>query len=230
MSLRRVLIIDDEPSVCTFLRVSLMAADYEVREEHTGRAGIQAAIDLRPEIIILDLGLPDLSGQEVLLKIREWSKVPILILTVRDSDEDKVAALDAGADDFLTKPFSVIELLARMRTALRHAEGFAPSPVFKQGNLEVDLAGHTVKVGAREVHLTSTEFDILKVFIKNVGKVVTHRSILKEVWGPNLVEHNQYLRVYVGHLRKKLQEAGLTDIILTEPGVGYRLNPNLQTT
>ncbi|RYZ96969.1 MAG: response regulator, partial [Proteobacteria bacterium] len=172
------------------------------------------------------LGLPDIDGFEVLRRLREWSRVPILVLTVQDSDEDKVRALDGGADDFVTKPFSVPELLARVRVALRHGNpsNDKGAPVVTVGPLELDFAGHLVKMDGREIRLTSTEYDLLAVLVKNAGKVVTHRVLLKEIWGPNATEHTQYLRVYMGQIRKKLKAAaGAPEIIVTEPGVGYRL-------
>jgi two-component system KDP operon response regulator KdpE len=221
---KRVLIVEDEISVCRFLRATLEAHQYEIREESSGAKGIQAAIEFRPDIVILDLGLPDMQGQDVLQKIRSWSSVPVLILTAVDADEAKVKALDAGADDYLTKPFSVPELLARIRVALRHSGSADTSSIFVLGPLSVDLSGHVVKVLGETVRLTATEHDILKVLVRNAGKVVTHRTLLKEIWGPNSVEHTQYLRVYVGQLRKKLHlSEAVPEIILTEPGIGYRL-------
>lgn len=223
---KRVLVIEDEDSVSRLLMRTLEAHPYQVRIEATGESGIQAAIEFRPEVVILDLGLPDLDGQEVLLKLREWLKAPIIVLTARESDEEKVRALDQGADDYLMKPFSVAELLARMRVALRHFESLGQSQMtlYRNGKLECDLSGHSVRVAGKRVHLTATEYEILKCLIRNSGKVVTHRVLLKEIWGPNSVEHTQYLRVYVGQLRKKLKSTpGDREIILTEPGIGYRL-------
>lgn len=221
---KRILIIEDEDSVSRLLKATLEANQFDTRIERTGKAAIQAAIEYRPTLTILDLGLPDTDGQNVLLKLREWLKSPILILTARESDEDKVKALDQGADDYLTKPFSTAELLARIRVALRHYESVDQMPVYQNGALYCDLAGHQVKVDNVLVHLTATEFDILRVLIAHAGKVVTHRTLLKEIWGPNSVEHTQYLRVYVGQLRKKLQEnANSPSLIVTEPGIGYRL-------
>lgn len=221
---KKLLVIDDEKSISDFLVASLNSNNYQVRVEANAKDGVQAAIEYRPDLIILDLGLPDTLGFDVILKVREWSQVPIIVLTVMDSDEDKVRALDLGADDYLTKPFSVPELLARVRVALRHSETKDGQPLFKCRGLEVDLTTHTVKLNSKNVSLTSTEYDILKVLIKYAGKVVTHRVLLREVWGPNLVEHTQYLRVYVGHLRKKLKSENEQELIITEPGVGYRLN------
>lgn len=220
---KKILVIDDELAIRRFLRVSLERENYSVSEAESGQAGIQQVIAVRPDLVVLDLGLPDMSGQDVLQKVREWSQVPIIMLTVKDDDESKVKALDAGADDYLTKPFSAPELLARIRVAERHSTSVENNSTFKSGKLEVDLLAHVVRVSGKEVHLTSTEFDILKLLIKYAGKVVTHRQILKEVWGPNSVEHTQYLRVYLGQLRKKIELDGAHKVIITEPGVGYRL-------
>jgi len=223
---KRILIIDDESAIRKFLRVGLEAHGYAIAEALSGKEGLTQAVAFRPDLVILDLGLSDMEGLEVLRRLREWSRAPVLVLTVRDSEQDKVQLLDAGADDYLTKPFSVPELLARLRVAERHMDAVTSSePIFRLGELEVDLSGRTVKVQGKAVHLTATEYDILKLLIENFGKVVTHRQILKQIWGPNSVEHTQYLRVYVGHLRKKLEaERTSPSIILTEPGVGYRLN------
>ncbi len=224
MSKKRILVIEDEDKVSRLLQTTLEAHQYQVRVEVTGERGIQGAIEFRPDIVILDLGLPDLDGQFVLLKLREWMKSPIIILTARESDEDKVKALDQGADDYLTKPFSVAELMARIRLAHRHFNSIGASAIYKNGALECDLGANTVKVDGNLIHLTATEYSILKVFIKNTGKVVTHRMLLREIWGPNSVEHPQYLRVYVGQLRKKLKsKIKLEELIHTEPGIGYRL-------
>lgn len=221
----KILIVDDESSIRRFLRVSLENEGYAVIEAGTGADGLRELIGARPNIVILDLGLPDVDGQVVLKKIREWSKVPVIVLTVKDDESSKVAALDSGADDYLTKPFGIQELLARLRVAERHANpDVAENSVFSAGYLVVDLVGHVVKVSGVEVHLTATEYDILSLLIKHAGKVVTHRQMLKEIWGPNAVEHTQYLRVYVGQLRKKVEiDRDAKKIIQTEPGVGYRL-------
>lgn len=224
MTSKKILLIEDEKIILDFLSTSLISNGYQLRTECTGKDGLQAAIDYRPDLLILDLGLPDFSGLEVIQNIRQWSQIPIIVLTVMNSDQDKVRALDLGADDYLTKPFSVPELLARIRVALRHSENKDGSSIFKCRDLEVDLSSHTVKVQDKVISLTSTEYDILKVLVKYSGKVVTHRVLLREVWGPNLIEHTQYLRVYVGHLRKKIKSSSGTEFILTEPGVGYRLN------
>lgn len=225
----KILIIDDESSVSHFIRLSLEANGFSVAEAPTGKEGLQKVIEERPELVILDYGLPDISGLEVLRKLREWSKVPVIFLTVRDSDADKVEALDGGADDYLTKPFSVPELLARIRVALRHSIPPDQGKVFRWGWLELDRAAHLVKVGEKEVKLTSTEYSLLLVLANYAGKVVPHRTILKEVWGPNSVEHHHYLRVYFGQIRKKFEalQDGAGDCIETESGVGYRLKMNL---
>ncbi len=221
---KKVVMIDDEKSICRFVRISLEAHGYDFYEANTGKDGIQEVIARRPDLILLDMALPDMSGQAVLEKIREWSKTPILILTVRDSEEEKVKALDAGADDYITKPFGIPELLARMRVAERHTDKASGSPLFKTGPLEVDRSSRTVKVHGKEIKLRPTEYDLLHVLCEYAGKVVTHRALLQAVWGPNSTEHTQYLRVYVGQLRKRLQVTPETpDFIQTEAGVGYRM-------
>lgn len=223
MKSRKVLVIDDESSIRKFLRISLEAQTIEVVESTTAREGIQSVAQNKPDLVILDLGLPDLNGQDVIRELRSWSEVPIIVLTVQDSEEEKVLALDAGADDYLTKPFSVPELMARIRVALRHSQKAPVEALFQSGSFVMDFAGHIVKVDSEEVKLTATEFSLLGVLVKNAGKVVTHRMLLKEVWGPNSVEHTQYLRVYMGQIRKKLQrQEGLPEFIATEAGVGYR--------
>lgn len=221
---KRILIVDDEAAIRKFLRLSLEKENYEVFEASNAAEGVRELVSSRAEFMILDLGLPDREGFEVIQKVREWSHIPIIVLTVKEDEESKVKALDYGADDYLTKPFGISELMARIRVAERHSQPSIAQSVFKSGALEIDLAAHWVKVGGQEIHLTPTEYDILKLFVKYAGKVVTHRQILKEVWGPNAVEHTQYIRVYVGQLRKKLEVgSGVEKIILTEPGVGYRL-------
>lgn len=223
--IKNILVIDDEAPIRKFLKVSLENENYVVHEAANGKDGIRELIASRAELVILDLGLPDLSGEDVILKIREWSKVPILVLTAKEDDESKVKVLDSGADDYLTKPFSVIELLARIRVAERHASSLElTESVFQSGDLTVDLAARIVKLSGKEVHLTATEYELLKLLVKHSGRVVTHRQILKEVWGPNSTEHTQYLRVYMGHLRKKLEPNEESQkMILNEPGIGYRL-------
>ncbi len=220
----RILIIDDETSVCRFLRHSLEANKFDVSEGHTGNEGLQKVIEFKPDLVLLDYGLPDLSGIQVLERIREWSKVPIIFLTVRDAEEDKVKALDNGADDYLTKPFSVPELLARIRVALRHSKPEMDTPVFKTGKLEIDRSAHLVRLNGKEVKLTATEYSLLCLLAKHAGKVVPHRTILNEIWGPNAVEHDHYLRVYFSQIRKKFDSIVKdTDLVETESGVGYRL-------
>jgi two-component system KDP operon response regulator KdpE len=223
MKSKTILVVDDEASIRKFLRIGLEAQQFEVFEAASGQEGLQELVSKKPDLVILDLGLGDMSGQDVIQKVREWSAVPIIVLTVQDAEEDKVQALDAGADDYLTKPFGVPELMARVRVALRHAQGSPTESVFKSGVFNMDFAAHIVTVEGHEIKLTATEFSLLSVLVRNVGKVVTHRMLLKEVWGPNAVEHTQYLRVYLGQIRKKLQiRPELPEFITTESGVGYR--------
>lgn len=223
--IHKVLVIDDESAIRKLLRISLEGNGYQVEEAVNAQEGLVRAASHTPDIVLLDLGLPDKSGLDVLKEIREWSQVPIIVLTVQDSENDKVVALDGGADDYVTKPFSVPELLVRMRVALRHAAGLGvKSTELKSGPLVIDLPGHTVLVDGEMIKLTSTEFNLVKVLMKHKGKVVTHRTLLNEVWGPNAVEHTHYLRVYMGALRKKLKtREDIPDLITTEAGVGYRL-------
>lgn len=219
-----ILIIDDEAQIRRFLRVSLEAAGYRIVEAATGQDGVVQAAMSRPHTVILDLGLPDLSGLEVLEKIREWSAVPVIVLSVQDAEQDKIAALDAGADDYVTKPFGMGELLARLRVATRHAQPAPESSEFRNGHLYVDFVHRLVKVNEQPVKFTAIEYDLLLLFIKHAGKVLTHRQILKEVWGPHNVEQTQYLRVYMAQLRKKLElDPGQPQMFLTESGVGYRM-------
>lgn len=221
----KILVVDDETSIRKFLKVSLEANQFEVVEAHNGNEALQKVIEARPGLVILDHGLPDMNGIEVLKKLREWSSVPVIFLTVRDADEDKVQALDNGADDYLTKPFSLPELMARIRVALRHSKTEESEPVLHFGKLSLNQATHKVSYDTHELKLTSTEYDLLKLLLKNGEKLVPHRMILKEIWGPNSVEHNHYLRVYFGQIRKKLDQVhtGAGEIIENESGVGYRL-------
>ena len=220
----RVLVIDDELQIRRFLRIALEANGYRVYETDRGGAAVQEAARLRPDVVILDIGLPDMDGLEVLRRLREWTPTPVIMLSVRDADRDKVAALDAGADDYLTKPFSVDELLARLRVAQRHARLGPAAAVFTQGDVVVDLSRRHVTKGDREVKLTPTEYALLRLLIQHAGKVLTHRQILKEVWGPEYMDETHYLRVYFGQLRQKLEDdPARPRLILTEPGVGYRL-------
>ncbi|MCB0105448.1 MAG: response regulator [Caldilineaceae bacterium] len=220
----QVLVVDDEPQIRRLLKITLEGQHYTVAEAGGGQEGIFLAAKVRPDLIILDLGLPDLDGVEVVRQLREWTKTPILILSVREADQDKVAALDAGADDYLTKPFSTDELLARLRVALRHAQPAPDLPIFTSGDLQVDLTRRLVTVRGEPVKLTPTEYALLRLMIQHAGRVLTHRQILKEVWGPAYVEETHYLRVYFAQLRQKLEEnPALPQLLLTEPGVGYRL-------
>jgi two-component system KDP operon response regulator KdpE len=218
------LVIDDEVQIRRLLKITLEANGYKVFEAENGQQGIVEAASCRPDIVLLDLGLPDMEGIEVLKRLREWSRVPVVVLSVRDREDDKVAALDQGADDYVTKPFGSSELLARMRAALRHAQPSPEQTIFKSGDLEVDLVGRIVRRAGREVKLTATEYALLRLFVTHAGKVLTHKQILREVWGPNSTEQTHYLRVYVAHLREKLEaDPGKPKWFITEPAVGYRL-------
>ena len=222
-----VLIIEDEPQMLRFLRASLGTHGYRLVESTTGNDGLAQATARNPDVILLDLGLPDLDGIEVTRRLRDWTRTPIIVISARGQESDKIDALDAGADDYLTKPFSVGELLARIRVALRHAAQATSGreePTFSLDDLRVDLGARQVFVGETEVHLTPTEYRLLTTLIKHAGKVVTHRQLLKEVWGPSYVEHAQYLRVFMGQLRQKLEpEPAKPRYLINEPGVGYRL-------
>jgi two-component system KDP operon response regulator KdpE len=220
----RVLIVDDERAIRRFLRASLTAQGYHVFEAATAQEGLGAAATVRPDLIILDLGLPDQDGVTVTTQLREWSKVPILILSVRGQDEDKIAALDAGADDYLTKPFGMGELLARIRVAMRHAAQPADEPVITVGDLTVDVAHRLVTVAGREVALTPIEYTLLKALALHAGKVLTHRQLLREVWGPGYDQDANLLRVNISKLRHKIEaDPARPRYIVTEPGVGYRV-------
>jgi len=220
-----VLVIDDEIQIRRFLRVSLEANGYRLHEVATGQEGLQQVALMRPDIVLLDLGLPDMEGLEVLRRLREWSHAPVIVLTVRDSDDEKIALLDAGADDYLTKPFSMGELLARLRTALRHVQPAGNAPEFQTGALSVDLSNRVVKLKGEIVKLSVTEYALLRMFVQHAGKVLTHRQILREVWGPSYETEIQYLRVYMTMLRRKLEAIPADPkLFVTEPGVGYRLN------
>lgn len=218
------LVIDDEVQIRRLLRLTLEAHGYKVFEAATGQEGLQEAAQHRPEIVLLDLGLPDLDGVTILKRLREWSEVPVLVLSVRDREEDKIAALDAGANDYITKPFSTGELLARLRVAQRQVRPAAELAIFRSGDLQVDLTARVVTVKGGEVKLTATEYALLRLFVRHAGKVLTHRQILREVWGPAAVEQTHYLRVYLAHLREKLEASPAQPrLFITEPGVGYRL-------
>ena len=221
----RVLVVDDESAIRRFLRVSLAAHGYAIFEAGDGQAALSAVSADRPDLVILDLGLPDLDGIEVTRLLREWTRIPIIILSVRGQEADKIAALDAGADDYVTKPFGAGELLARMRVALRRAGQSSEEPVFTSDDLRVDLTRRVVTVAEREVQLTPTEYDLLRVLVTNAGKVLTHHQLLREVWGMGYEQEMHMLRVNISNLRRKLEpDPTRPRYIRTEPGVGYRLH------
>jgi two-component system KDP operon response regulator KdpE len=222
-----VVLIEDEPPIRRFLRVILKAEGYRLFEAGTGADGLVEVASRQPEVVILDLGLPDIDGLEVLRRIREWSAVPVIVLSARGQERDKVAALDAGADDYVSKPFGSAELLARMRVALRRVAGAAHETAeskFTVGDLQIDLLRRLVTVGGRQIHLTPTEYRLLTILVRHAGRILTHRQLLTEVWGPSHTEEAHYLRVYMAQLRRKLEgDPAQPRYLLTEPGVGYRL-------
>jgi len=222
-----IVVVEDDPQIRRFLRTSLSVQGFQIIEAATGERGVIEIGTRKPELVILDLGLPCLDGIEVIRKVREWSAVPIIVLSARNQESNKIAALDAGADDYLTKPFGIGELLARIRVSLRHAARLAGDSVetlFCAGDLQVDLSRRSVTVGDREIHLTPIEYRLLTVLIRHAGKVLTHRQLLLEVWGPAYVEHAHYVRIYMGQLRRKLEtDPAQPRYLLTEAGVGYRL-------
>lgn len=221
-----VLLIEDEPQMRRFLRAALESHDFRLVEAPTAREGLAQVTGRNPDVILLDLGLPDGDGIDLTRQIREWSAVPIIVISARGREQDKIAALDAGADDYLTKPFGTGELLARLRVALRHAArtDSTADPVFTVGDLRVDLAARQIFVGDTEIHLTPTEYKLFTTLVQHAGKVLTHRQLLKDVWGPNAVEHTHYLRVYMTQLRHKIErDPARPRYLQTEPGVGYRL-------
>lgn len=221
---QRVLVVDDEPQILRFLRPSLTAAGYDVVTAETGTAALKAAATSAPAAILLDLGLPDMDGKHVISKLREWSKTPIIVVSARDREAEKIEALDLGADDFVNKPFGIGELLARLRAALRHADGrIKDVSAISIGDLAIDLLAHAVTLAGAPVRLTPKEFELLAILARNAGRVVTHRQILTAVWGPAHAHDVQYLRVFIGQLRQKLAREGARDLIETEPGIGYRL-------
>lgn len=219
-----VLVVDDERAIRRFLRTSLEAHQYTVHEAVTGEEALQGVINKRPDLIILDIGLPDISGIEVTEKIREWSDIPILILTVQETEKSKIAALDAGADDYLTKPFGVGELMARMRAMMRRVHEHTAEPVFRSGSLCLDLAKRMVTVEGEKISLTPTEYDLLKILAQGAGKVLTHTQVIQAVWGEAYLAEPHLLRVNISNLRKKIEkDPSRPRLIVTEPGVGYRL-------
>jgi two-component system KDP operon response regulator KdpE len=220
-----VLIIDDEVQIRRLLGVVLRGAGFKVLEAENGILGIQQVASTRPDLVLLDMGLPDMSGLVVLARLREWSRVPVIVLTVQNDEADKIAALDAGADDYVTKPFASGELLARIRAGLRRVEPRAETAVFSQSGLEVDFVSRTVRKDGMSVSLTPTEWGLLTLLIRHAGRIVTHKQILREIWGPGSEEHRDYLRVYFSHLRKKVERNPASPtLLLNEAGVGYRLN------
>lgn len=220
----KILVVDDEPQIRKFLKVSLRVGDYDTDEATNGQEAIQRAVIFKPDIILLDLGLPDMDGKKVINQIREWSQVPIIVLTAREQEKEKVDALDAGADDYVTKPFGVEELMARIRVFIRRTTRVDDKPVVVCGELTVDLAKRHILVGGKEVKLTPTEYEIMKVLAQNVGKVITHRQLFTAVWGNNYCDDNHYIRVYINQLRRKIEDNPIRPkYIITESGVGYRL-------
>lgn len=220
-----VVIVDDEVQLRRLLRISLEANGYSVFEAPTGQLGLAEIASRRPDVVVLDLGLPDMEGMDVLARLREWTDVPVVVLSVRDGEQDKVQALQTGADDYITKPFSTGELLARLVVARRHAQTRPYASVFQAGALEVDLASRQVKVQGRTIKLTGTEYALLRLFVQNAGKVLTHPQILEAVWGPANIEKTHYLHVYVTHLRDKIElNPSKPELLITEPRIGYRLN------
>jgi two-component system, OmpR family, KDP operon response regulator KdpE len=220
----RVLVVDDELAIRRFLRTSLQANGYTVYEASSGDAALVEVVNKRPDLVILDLGLPGLNGFEVTRKLREWSHVPILVLSVKDEEKDKIEALDAGADDYLTKPFGVGELMARMRVAIRHANKPPDEPIFASGDLTVDLANRVVTIDGREISLTPTEYELLRILVLNAGKVLTHHQIIRALWGEGYRNETHLLRVNISNLRHKMEsDPSRPSHIVTEPGVGYRL-------
>jgi two-component system KDP operon response regulator KdpE len=221
----KILVIEDEPEIRRFLRVSLTNNGFEAIEATKGQEGIKLAAELKPEVVILDLGLPDMDGTEVARKIREWTEVPIIVLSARHGENDKVNLLAIGADDYLTKPFGVPELLARIKVALRHGSRLnkQEEPIFTEGNIKVDMSTRTVYVDGADVHLTPNEYNLLLILVRNAGKLIPQQQLLRDVWGPGYAKEGHYLRVYMGQLRRKLEaDPANPKYIITEPGLGYR--------
>ena len=219
-----IVIIDDEPQIRKVLSIALESSDFKVVEAENGNNGVVQTATNHPQLVILDLGLPDRDGLSVIKELRTWTDIPIIVLSVRNSEEDIVKALDLGADDYLTKPFNTSELLARIRANIRRTQQLIDGESFVNGNLSIDYSSRNVKIGNREVELTNTEYLLLSLLAKNIGKVLTHNYLLKQIWGPSSVENTQYLRVFIGQLRKKIEEDySRPEIIVTESGVGYRM-------
>ncbi len=223
MTTDTILVIDDEVQIRMLLEITLSARDYKILEAANGKEGLALAASVHPALIILDLGLPDLDGLEVLKKLREWYQNPVIILSVRNAEEDIVKALDYGANDYLVKPFRTGELLARIRTAIRQSQGFTVTPTVKIGQLAIDLEKHVVRKDNLIIKLTPTEYSLLSLFVKYEGRVMTHQYILQEIWGSGYIDQTQYLRVFVAQLRKKIENNPLKpDLLITESGIGYR--------
>lgn len=225
----RILVVDDEPTVHRFLTPALVANDYEVVTTETGADALKRIAADAPDVVVLDLGLPDMDGKDVIVRVREWSDVPIVVLSAREREAEKILALDSGADDFINKPFGVGELMARLRAALRHRmQRAGETPVVRAGGLEIDIVRHRVTRNGEDVKLTPKEFELLALLARHAGKVVMHKHILNAVWGPAHAHDTQYLRVYIGQLRQKIEnDPTEPSVVLTEPGIGYRLaEPN----
>lgn len=220
----KILIVDDEPQVRRLLRLTLEANEFKVMEASDGKEGLLSTSMHHPDIVLLDLGLPDMDGLSVLKQLREWSQIPVIVLTVQDAEDTKINILDSGADDYVTKPFNTGELLARIRVSIRHSMKLDESPVFISGHLQVDLNLRIVKVNQQEIKLTATEYSLLALFIRHAGKVLTHTYIIKEIWGIPYADNAQIVRVHIAQLRKKIEiNSTLPELLITEPGVGYRL-------
>ncbi|MFD1674089.1 response regulator [Alicyclobacillus fodiniaquatilis] len=223
----KILVVDDEAQIRKLLRISLQAHGFQVSEAETGEDGIVQISTIRPDLVVLDLGLPDIEGIEVLRRVREWSQVPVIVLTARDQEEDKIEALNIGADDYVTKPFGMGELMARIRVALRHISKTTEEPILSLGPLVIDVSRRIVELNGEKVKLTPTEYELLKVLATNAGRVITHRALFEQVWGDKFYESDsQPVRVHIGNLRKKIEmDPTRPHLILTEPGVGYRFIP-----
>lgn len=230
----KILLVEDEQQIRRFLRVTLSSNGYKLIEAAAGQEGLMLAATEKPDVIILDLGLPDMDGLDFTKQLREWCPVPVIVLSARGQEGDKISALDAGADDYLTKPFGTGELLARLRVALRHNDRIKPDTIetsFAFGNISIDLAKRQILKEGKELHLTPIEYKLLTLLVRHAGKVLTHRQLLKEVWGDAYSDENHYLRVYMGQLRQKLEDnAAHPKHLITEPGVGYRLRVEMPTS